>query len=596
MVKRVIESIRKKLTPKKAESSNAKGDKTAPVKKAGRAAPRPESSVKDGEVFQPGSGKRRSRSAPKGESKPDTSESPAKEAPARTRRPSTSTTPKAEAEESKDRPEGPQGEGAPRKRRRRRRKPAGATSGVATTDAPKPAEQAAKPKSSEPWDPASFEVAPEEGKTRFHDLNLPSEIMRAIDDLKFQYCTPIQAEILPTTLEGRDAAGRAQTGTGKTAAFLISTFTRLLGAPRSGETRPGTPRVLIIAPTRELVLQIEKEAKELSKYADISTMAVFGGMDYEKQKNRLTGAVIDVVVATPGRLLDFKRRRDIDLGQVEVMIIDEADRMLDMGFIPDVRNIVHSTPHKDKRQTLLFSATLTPDVIRLASQWTTNAVTIEIEPEQVAVDSVDQIVYITTTKDKFGLLYNIISQQQGDSPVIVFGNRRDVTQNLADKLYSYGIECALLSGAVTQSKRLRTLEDFKKGVFRVLVATDVAGRGLHVDDVSHVINYSLPQDPEDYVHRIGRTGRAGAKGTSVSFACEEDSFHIPEIEKYMGRELPCRHPEEELLTLPPKPVRKPPKRAPAATGRGGGGGGRGRPRSSGGPRGGGRGRPSSRRS
>jgi ATP-dependent RNA helicase RhlB len=576
VVKRVIHSIRKKLA--------SKGDKPEKARKPAKTTsrkrkPRPDATIPDGEEYRPGAGKRRNKSASAHTKKPArTKESagetaPGKPAPGK----STPKEPARKADDTrKPAPATAESGDRPKRRRRRRRKP---SSDKATQAAGKPEPARA----AEPWDAASFQVEPQEGKIRFHDLDLPEEVMQAIADLKFEYCTPIQGEIMPSTLKGLDAAGRAQTGTGKTAAFLITIFTRLLRAPAKGDRPYGTPRVLIIAPTRELVIQIEKEASELSRYTPFTTMAVFGGMDYEKQKTRLTSSVVDVIVATPGRLIDFKRRRDLDLGQVEIMVIDEADRMLDMGFIPDVRNIVHSTPPKHKRQTLLFSATLTPDVVRLASQWTREAVTVEIEPEQVAVDSVDQIVYITTAREKFALLYNIIMQQQGDSPVIVFGNRRDVTQKLADTLYEYGIDCELLSGAVTQAKRLRTLEDFKKGKFRVLVATDVAGRGLHVDDVSHVINYSLPQDPEDYVHRIGRTGRAGAKGTSVSFACEEDGFHIPEIEEYMGRALPCTHPDENLLELPDKRVRKAPVRATAPTG--------GR---RGGPRGGGRGRPGSR--
>jgi ATP-dependent RNA helicase RhlB len=256
-------------------------------------------------------------------------------------------------------------------------------------------------------------------------------------------------------------------------------------------------------------------------------------------------------------LLDFKRHKDVDLSQVEVMIIDEADRMLDMGFIPDVRKIIYSTPHKSKRQTLLFSATLTPEVTRLSAQWTRNPVTVEIEPEQVAVDSVEQLVYIVTGEEKHALLYNIITGKQLER-VIVFCNRKDETRRLAELLSRYQINCAILSGDVRQHKRVRTLENFKAGKIRVLVATDVAGRGLHIEGMDHVINYTLPRDPEDYVHRIGRTGRAGAAGTSISFADEEDSFFIPAIETLLGNELPCIHPQEEWLApLPPAPKAKP---------------------------------------
>jgi len=399
------------------------------------------------------------------------------------------------------------------------------------------------------WDPRQFKVAPTEGKTRFHDFDLPVPLMHAIHDLGYQYCTPIQAEILPSALSGKDAGGRAQTGTGKTAAFLITIITRLLNHPHTEERLPGTPRVLILAPTRELVLQITNEARELAKYCAIKIMPVFGGMDYEKQRRQLTSGPADIVVATPGRLLDFQRRGDITLKKIEVLIIDEADRMLDMGFIPDVRMIIHSTPPKEKRQTLLFSATLTETITRLASQWTVNPVMVEIEPEQVAVDTVDQIVYIVTEEQKFDLLHNIIVKQNLER-VLVFCNRRDEVRRLAERLTRYGVNCAEISGDIPQRNRIRRLEDFKSGKIRVLVATDVAGRGIHIEGMDHVINFTLPHDPEDYVHRIGRTGRAGASGTAVSFADEGDAFYIAPIEAFMGRELHCIEPDDELLIKP----------------------------------------------
>lgn len=409
---------------------------------------------------------------------------------------------------------------------------------------------AARPIIQEPWDISKFQVPPAEGKTRFHDLDLPLEIMHAVADLGFQYCTPIQTEILPHALARRDAAGRAQTGTGKSAAFLITILTHFLLNPAPEKRRPGTPRALIMAPTRELALQIKKDAKALAKYTPFQILSVYGGMEYQKQLRFLTDQLVDIVVATPGRLLDFKKRGNVHLSKVEILVIDEADRMLDMGFIPDMRRIIEYTPPKTKRQTMLFGATLTPQVLRLASSWTKDAVMIEIAPEQVAVDTVDQRVYITTTNEKFALLYNLITKENLDR-VIVFGNRRDATGRLADYLSAYGISCGLLNGDVEQKDRLKTLEAFRTGKFRVLVATDVAGRGLHIEGVSHVVNYNLPQDPEDYVHRIGRTGRAGASGISVSFATEDDSFQIPAIEKYMGRELRCVYPPAELLTPPP---------------------------------------------
>lgn len=461
---------------------------------------------------------------------------PAKSAPQVSERP-------AAAPQDKDRETS-----APPKRRRRSPAPKGEAAGP--THRPEPAQ----------WDPATFAVPPAEGKVRFHDLDLPAEVMRAVFELGFQYCTPIQAEIMPSTLAGKDATGRAQTGTGKTAAFLITVITRLLREASAGKERKGTPRVLVLAPTRELVMQIGEEGRQLTKFTNLSIVPVFGGMDFEKQRRQLAQTKIDIVVATPGRLLDFKRQGDIRLDQVEVLIIDEADRMLDMGFIPDVRKIINATPQKSKRQTLLFSATLTPEVTRLAAQWTTQPITVEIKPQQVAVDSVEQLVYIVTREDKYVLLYNIIAKKNLER-VIVFCNRKDETRRLSDLFTRYQIDCAVLSGDVRQRVRVRTLDDFKAGKIRILVATDVAGRGIHIEGMDHVINYTLPRDPEDYVHRIGRTGRAGASGTSISFADEEDSFFIPAIEVLIGQKLPCIQPDEEWLAPPPPPP--PSKRKPA---------------------------------
>jgi ATP-dependent RNA helicase RhlB len=406
------------------------------------------------------------------------------------------------------------------------------------------------------WDVSQFKVQPAQGKTRFHDFDLPSPLLHAISDLGFEYCTPIQAKILPSSLSGKDASGRAQTGTGKTAAFLITVITRMLNKPIRDKRKPGTPRILVLAPTRELVLQISEEARHLSKYTNLKTISVFGGMDYKKQIKQLSADPVDIVVATPGRLLDFQRRRDISLKKIEVLIIDEADRMLDMGFIPDVRKIIYSTPEKDKRQTLLFSATLTGEITRLASQWTRNSVTVEIEPEQIAVQTVDQVVYIVTTMDKFALLLNII-HRQNIKRALIFCNRRDEVRRLVKMLTRHGINCSALSGDIPQNKRIRRLDAFKTGKIRVLVATDVAGRGIHIQDMDYVINFMLPHDPEDYVHRIGRTGRAGATGTSVSFADEKDAFYIPPIEAFIEQKLSCIEPKQEWLTTPkPIPSRK----------------------------------------
>jgi ATP-dependent RNA helicase RhlB len=388
----------------------------------------------------------------------------------------------------------------------------------------------------------------------FLELDLPKELYQAIDKLGFTTSTPIQKAVLPFSLDGRDIIAQAQTGTGKTAAFLISVITYHLENPEYEERPAGTPFALIIAPTRELVMQIADDAVGLSLFTDLEVLSVVGGMDYEKQKNQLKGP-IDIIIATPGRLLDFCRTGVINLSRVEALIIDEADRMLSMGFIPDVKSIINKTPPKHKRQTQLFSATFSDDIKRLAASWTLDPERIEIEPDQVAVDSVEQLVYLAGADQKFAVLYNLLQQDNVDR-VIIFANRRDETRSLESRLYRHGIETGLLSGEVVQTKRIRTLEQFKSGQIKVLVATDVAGRGIHVEGVSHVINYNLPEDPEDYVHRIGRTGRAGAMGTSVSMACEDESFMLPAIEQLLGQPFKCEQPPEALLKAPPPPVRK----------------------------------------
>ena len=396
------------------------------------------------------------------------------------------------------------------------------------------------------WDLSQFDVEPQPDKVRFHDLNLPVQLMHGIADLGFQYASPIQAESLPYTLAGNDVVGKAQTGTGKTAAFLITIINDLMNNPLDEEQYAGEPRALVIAPTRELVMQISEDAKGLAKHTDLKVQTLVGGMDYDKQKKALHYESADIVIATPGRLIDFATNKDVYLDRVEVMVIDEADRMLDMGFIPQVRRIVRMTPHKDHRQTLLFSATFTSDVERLADQWTLDATRIEIEPDHVASDSVEQKVYIVEGNQKFKLLQAVLETEQAES-VIVFANRRDEVRRLHERLQKKGISTGILSGEVAQNKRVRTLEDFKSGKIKVLVATDVAGRGIHVDGISHVINYSLPEEPEDYVHRIGRTGRAGKTGVSISFACEDDSFLLEPIEKLLGNKLNIQRPPEELL-------------------------------------------------
>ncbi len=416
-----------------------------------------------------------------------------------------------------------------------------------------PAEESAVPRqnrSSVSWDPSSFKVPVVDGKIRFHDFDLPQEIMHAIADLRFEYCTEVQGQTLPISMRGDDVTAQAQTGTGKTAAFLITIFSHILRHPVKDQKK-GTPRALILAPTRELVMQIEKDALLLGKYTGCRVLSLVGGIDYNKQMQNLKQETVDVVVATPGRLIDFKKQKYIDLGKTEILVIDEADRMLDMGFIPAVRSIVLSTPQKSERQTMFFTATMNSEVKRLAESWTRQAIEVTVTPDTMAVSAIEQITYITTKEEKFNLLYNLMMQKHLER-VLVFVNRRDVGRDLKERLETYGVPCTLLSGDVDQRQRIKRLENFREGKVRVLVATDVASRGLHVDAISHVINYNLPQDAEEFVHRIGRTGRAGATGIAISFADEEDSYEIPKLEEYMKRTIECIYPDETLLQPVPE--------------------------------------------
>jgi ATP-dependent RNA helicase RhlB len=406
-----------------------------------------------------------------------------------------------------------------------------------------------------PWAADQFLVVPQAGKVRFHDLGLAPPLLRGIQSAGFEYCTPIQGASLPHTLRGHDMVGKAQTGTGKTAAFLVSIINDLLMHPIDDERYMGEARALILAPTRELAIQIGADAEQLLKHTDLKVHTLVGGMDYAKQLQKIQKSYCDILVGTPGRLMDFASNGDVHLDQVEVLVIDEADRMLDMGFIPQVRRLVRLTPPREDRQTLLFSATFTPEVLRLSEQWTDKPVMIEMAPERVATDSVEQKIFITTASEKFALLQNILRSDGVDS-VMVFANRRDICRTLFERLQKKGFKVGLIAGDVPQNRRMKTLESFKSGAVKVLVATDVAGRGIHVNGVSHVINYTLPEEPEDYVHRIGRTGRAGETGTSISFACEDDAFLLEPIEKLLDMKLSCTMPDDDLLVEPPAPQKR----------------------------------------
>lgn len=399
-----------------------------------------------------------------------------------------------------------------------------------------------------PPKPEKLEEVPfEEGKIPFGGLPIHQDILYGLQELDFKYCTPIQEKTLPILLSGRDLTGKAQTGTGKTAAFLIAAFTHILNNPRENRI-PGTCRVLVLAPTRELAVQIHKDAEALSCYTDLNNLVIFGGMDYQKQRKRLE-MPIDILIGTPGRIIDYSRNGYLRLSQTEILVIDEADRMLDMGFIPDVRRIVNQLPPAGKRQTMFFSATLEAKIIRLVESWLINPETVESESDQLVTDLIDQQFYAVTRREKIPMLLWLLGHEKYER-VIIFGNRKDRNEELVRQLARYNIYCVLLSGDVPQEKRMKILERFRQGTERILIATDVAARGIHVDDVSLVINYDLPEQPEDYVHRIGRTGRAGQKGRSVSLVCEFGGYVLPDLEKLLGREFKCVIPDDEMVKMP----------------------------------------------
>jgi ATP-dependent RNA helicase RhlB len=376
----------------------------------------------------------------------------------------------------------------------------------------------------------------------FDSVALHPELQQGIKSLGFTQMTPIQEQVLRFTLAGHDAIGRAQTGTGKTAAFLISIINDLLSNPVRDERFRGEPRALILAPTRELALQIESDAVELLKHTKLSVVTLLGGVDYDKQRKALDKRFVDIIVATPGRLIDFLEQKEVWLDRLEFLVIDEADRLLDMGFIPSVKRIVRLAPPKADRQTLMFSATFSYDVLNLAQQWLFEPVTVEIEPEQKTNERVHQRVFIVGRRDKERLLKELLESEITDK-VMIFANRRDQVRKLYDRLKAQGYKVGMLSGEIPQDKRIKMLDQFKAGKTQIMIATDVAGRGIHVDNVSHVINYTLPEQADDYVHRIGRTGRAGASGVSISFACEDDSFLLADLEKAIGQKLPLERPE-----------------------------------------------------
>jgi len=376
---------------------------------------------------------------------------------------------------------------------------------------------------------------------KFTELNLPEEVLKGIAQVGFTELTPVQEESIPLALQGKDVAGQAQTGTGKTAAFLISLFTRLLRSDRSGGKNP---RALVLAPTRELVTQIRDDALGLGAFCPFRIEAIFGGVDYDKQRQALKEGV-DIIIATPGRLIDYARQRVFSFKSIEAVVIDEADRMFDMGFIKDLRYILRKLPPFEERQTMLFSATLSPRVMELAYEFMDLAEKVRIAPEQVTAERVEQILYHVGRREKFALLLGLLKKESEPVRILLFVNTKREAEHLSERLKANDYKAAVISGDIPQRKRMRILDDFKEGRLNFLVATDVASRGIHVEDVTHVINYDLPQDPDDYVHRIGRTARAGAAGKAISFADEDLVFNLPDIEEYIGRKIPSAVPEEE---------------------------------------------------
>jgi ATP-dependent RNA helicase RhlB len=422
----------------------------------------------------------------------------------------------------------------------------------------------------------------------FGALDLPDPVRRGIEDAGFVTATPIQEAALPLALRGKDVAGQSQTGTGKTAAFLIAAFTRCLRHPAPSRSGVTAPRVLIIAPTRELVVQIEADARLLGAHTGLSILAVYGGIDYNKQREALREGC-DILVGTPGRLIDYLKQHIWSPGRVEVLVIDEADRMFDMGFIADLRFILRRLPKPEKRQSFLFSATLSFRVLELTWEFMNNPAQISITPQQKTVEKAEQVLYHVGREEKFNLLLGLL-RREGGSRILIFSNTREEARRLEDRLGRNGWEARALTGDVDQKKRLKILNDFKDGALPILVATDVASRGLHIEGVSHVVNWDLPQDAEDYVHRIGRTARAGAAGKAISLVDEAGALTLEPIEKFISQKIAVDWAEDDLYLPEIKPTSEErrryaeEKRQRLAARGGGRGGGPGRPGRGGGRR------------
>ncbi len=378
----------------------------------------------------------------------------------------------------------------------------------------------------------------------FDGLDLPEPIRRAIDDLGFTSMTQVQAEVLPISLAGRDVVAQAQPGSGKTAAYLLTVFSHLLRVPR--KSPPDTPRALIVAPTRELAVQISSDAEDLGHHAGIRTHVVFGGLDYRKQREILERGT-DLLIGTPGRLIDYHKKGSYSLRQTEMAVIDECDRLFDMGFADDLRWLLRRMPRPTERQSMMFTATLSQRVMTLGWRQMNDPVEVIVSAESLTPDSIHQVLYHVATREKLSLLLGLL-EREGSSRTMIFVNTRFRAQRLVDDLRRHGYSARGLTGNVVQTKRLRVLDEFRDGKLPILVATDVASRGLHIEGVSHVVNYDLPQDPEDYVHRIGRTARVGAEGKALTLACEDYVYSLDAIQRYVGYELPTEFADDGLYS------------------------------------------------
>src|SRR3569833_3752766 len=386
---------------------------------------------------------------------------------------------------------------------------------------------------------------PHSGSPTFQSLGLAPPVMEGIHDAGFTECTPLQAQTLPIALSGKDVAGQAQTGTGKTAAFLVAMYQALLNRPGSDNRNKTSIRALIVAPTRELAVQIHHDAEILGRHTGFRQAVVFGGVDYEKQRRQLEDG-IDVLIGTPGRLIDYFKQHVFDMRHAQVLVLDDADRMFDLGFIADIRYLMRRMPKPAARSNYLFSATLSHRVLELAYEHMNNPALVRIEPDKMTVDRVRQLMYYPAMEEKLPLLIGLLRQFEARRTMI-FVNTKRVAERLKRTLRANGLHAQALSGDVPQNKRLKFLRDFHNGELAVLIATDVASRGLHIPDVSHEFRFDQPQDAADYVHHIGRTARAGTDGDAISFACEEYAVSLPEIEASLGHKIPSAPIPPELL-------------------------------------------------